>query len=96
SKSNTTIIKIEIPMAMEYTLIEAKNEEVGINENREPKMAPTRCPPITFLGFAVTLSGLAKTTYVVAPKDETITTFRIVKTKKTMKITKVASTVCST
>ena len=61
SKSKTTIIKIEIPIAIEYILIEAKKEEVDINENREPKMAPTRCPPITFLCFAVTLSGLAKT-----------------------------------
>lgn len=60
SKSKTTIIKIEKPMAIEYILIEAKNEEFSSKVNKEPKTTPIKWPIITFLGVAVTLSGLAK------------------------------------
>jgi len=90
SVSVTTIIKIERPTAREYKVIENRNECEGIRENREPEMRPTICPPITFLGLAVMLFGIAKTMKDVAPIDAITTACSILKSRSTMNIVRVA------
>jgi len=69
------MIKIEMPTAKEYTIIEYINAGWGIRAHKDPEMRPTSCPPMTFLGLAVMLSGMAKMIKDVAPMDATTTAF---------------------
>ena len=47
----------------------------GTRENTNPQNSPTRCPPMTFRGFAVMLSGMANTINVEAPREAMMTAF---------------------
>jgi hypothetical protein len=61
-------------------------DECGISEQRYPATKPTRCPPMIFRGFAVTLLGIANTMKAVAPIDATIIgCFSIVSAKSAKK-----------
>ncbi len=73
STSITTIVNIVVPTASEYKIIEYNKEDCGNKENINPKKRPTNCPPITFLAWAVMLSGIANTINAVAPIDAIIT-----------------------
>jgi len=91
SISAITITKIESPTASEYTITDCKKEGCGIKEHKEPDKRPTRCPPITLLGLAVMLLGIANTIKAVAPIDAIITACSILKSKSTTKVVRVAS-----
>ena len=51
---------------------------------------PVVCPPITFLGLAVTILGIAKIIKAVAPIDAMITAFLRLRANSTIKTTNVA------
>ena len=55
SKSSATMRQIEIPTARAKTLMDVRVEGCGMSAHNEPEKRPTRCPPITLLGLAVTL-----------------------------------------
>ena len=90
SVSITTIIKIANPTAREYESAAYKTAECGIKEHKEPMMRPVVCPPITFLGLAVAIPGIAKIIKAVAPIDAMITAFLRLRANRTIKTTQVA------
>jgi len=96
SVSIITIMKIVSPTANAYTIAAYKCEGCGIKEHKEPQKSPTRCPPITLLGLAVMLLGIANTIKVVAPIDAIITACRKLKDKSTINITRVAKRLWNT
>lgn len=51
---------------------------------------PVVCPPITFLGLALSILGIAKIIKAVAPIDAMITAFLRLRASNTTKTTKVA------
>jgi len=53
-------------------------------------ISPVVCPPITFLGLAVTIPGIAKIIKAVAPIDAMITAFLRLRANSTIKTTNVA------
>ena len=84
------IIKnIESPTAMEY-IMTFMDGGCGISVLTDPHRRPIICPPITFLGLAVTLLGIAKTIKLVAPIDATITARSMLRNTSTIDIARVA------
>jgi len=53
-------------------------------------ISPVVCPPITFLGLAVTIPGIAKIIKAVAQIDAMITAFLMLRATSTTKTTNVA------
>jgi len=94
SVSVTTIVKVERPTASEYANAECRNDCCGIKAQSDPKVRPIRCPPITFLGRAVMLFGIAKTMKAVAPMAAITTEFSIVITKSTKNTVTAARKLC--
>jgi hypothetical protein len=55
----------------------------GISAHNEPERSPTRYPPITLRGLAVTFLGMVNTMKAVAPIDAINTACSIVRSSKT-------------
>jgi len=90
SVSIITMMKMESPTASEYTIMEWIEEGCGSKAHKEPNRKPTRCPPITFLGLAVMLFGIANTMKAVAPIDDTITACSMLNKRSTMNTVNIA------
>jgi|WetSurMetagenome_2_1015567.scaffolds.fasta_scaffold297742_2 hypothetical protein len=61
-----------------------------MRKQREPMIRPVVCPPITFLGLAVSILGIAKIIKAVAPIDAMMTAFFRLRANSTTKTTNVA------
>jgi hypothetical protein len=94
SVSVTTIVRIEAPTAIEYIKSENIKAGCGNKENTNPKKRPTRWPPITFLAWAVMLSGIVNTIKAVAPIEAIMTAFCKLRKYRTINTDKVARRLC--
>ena len=90
SASAMVIKKIDKPTASEYTTTDHKNDECGIMAHKEPEKKPIKCPPITRLGFAVILLGIAKTINAVDPIDAITTICSMLSKRSNRNIVNVA------
>ena len=93
-----TIRSIDSPTAKEYIADVITGSVRGKNsptyQHREPLINPIMCPPITFLGLAVTLPGIVKTMNAEAPIEATITMCCKLSVTRTTKIATIARKLC--
>ena len=93
-----TIRSIDNPTAKEYianvTTSSVRGKNSPAYQHREPHVNPIICPPITFLGLAVTLPGIVKTMNAEAPIEATITMCCKLSVTRTTKIATIARKLC--